>query len=305
LNGRVKPWQVLAAAAAGVLPVVTLGVGMAAGAVSVAGCARGGAAAALAGPLQAGGCPSADGGRAVSEPRSGLPRRGARSRADGVPGRLLLLAGGREWSVPRGATQVTLDGMTMWLPPSGGEGQALYAPVRRSPLEGWAGHAAGAGPPRTEPRSPGTGIGRTRLQAVRPEPDVRRQATPAVVEGGIPHTEADVVLLARVVQAEAGDQPYDAMLGVAAVVVNRVRAPGFPKTLEGVVYAPGQFQGVDSPAFYGTPSPAAVEAATAALDGVDPTGGALHFYNPALTWPGSWIFSLPVLATYGQLRFAR
>ena len=128
-----------------------------------------------------------------------------------------------------------------------------------------------------------------------------RPAGPAAV---IPYTAADVALIARVVHGEADSQPFVAKLGVAAVIVNRVRAPGFPKTIPAVIYAPGQFQSVGGPLYEQAPSPQDMLAATQALHGADPTGGALFFFNPATTWGGSWIFRLPVLRVLGAFRFA-
>ena len=129
-----------------------------------------------------------------------------------------------------------------------------------------------------------------------------RPAGPAAV---VPYTPADVALIGRVVHGEADSQPFAAKLGVAAVIVNRVRTPGFPKSIPAVVYAPGQFQSVGGPLYEQAPSPQDMLAATQALHGADPTGGALFFFNPATTWGGSWIFRLPVVRVLGAFRFAR
>ncbi len=137
---------------------------------------------------------------------------------------------------------------------------------------------------------------------VAPQPAPARPAGPAAV---VPYTAADVALIARVVHGEADSQPFAAKLGVAAVIVNRVRTPGFPKSIPAVVYAPGQFQSVGGPLYERTPSPQDMQAATDALHGADPTGGALFFFNPATTWGGSWIFRLPVLRIIGAFRFSR
>lgn len=120
----------------------------------------------------------------------------------------------------------------------------------------------------------------------------------------IPYSVADLTLIGRVIHGEADGEPYLARVGVAAVIVNRVRAPGFPKGIPAVIYAPNQFQAVGAPLFELGPDAEDTAAAVAALHGDDPTGGALYFYNPDMTWSGSWIFTRRTLVTYGEIRFA-
>ncbi len=110
--------------------------------------------------------------------------------------------------------------------------------------------------------------------------------------------------LAHLVQAEAGDQPFLGMVAVAAVVLNRVASPGFPKSIAGVIFAPGQFESVQNGTYWQAPSALAYQAAEAALAGEDPAPGALYFYNPALTH-NAWMEGLPVVATIGQQVFSR
>jgi N-acetylmuramoyl-L-alanine amidase len=118
-------------------------------------------------------------------------------------------------------------------------------------------------------------------------------------------TQANVLVeLAHLVQAEAGNQPFLGMVGVAAVVLNRVKAPGFPKTVSGVIFQPGQFESVANGTYWLPPSAEAYQAAQEALNGVDPTDGALYFYNPALT-NNPWMKALPVTVTIGQQVFCR
>lgn len=99
--------------------------------------------------------------------------------------------------------------------------------------------------------------------------------------GAVPTSVSDVTLLAALIQAEAGNQPYEGKLAVGAVVMNRVRSGGYPNTIIGVITAPGQFP----PATNGTvaaivargPSASCMQAAQAAVDGQTTVGGALHF----------------------------
>ncbi|MBX5466743.1 MAG: cell wall hydrolase [Firmicutes bacterium] len=117
-----------------------------------------------------------------------------------------------------------------------------------------------------------------------------------------PLTPERVELLAHLVEAESGNQPFLAQVAVAAVALNRLHAPGFPKTLRGVIFQPGQFDSVANGTFFQPPSREAVAAAEVALAGYDPTRGALYFYNPALT-RDPWIRTRPVLVTIGAQRF--
>ncbi|MCH5280853.1 MAG: cell wall hydrolase [Lachnospiraceae bacterium] len=99
--------------------------------------------------------------------------------------------------------------------------------------------------------------------------------------GAVPTSVSDVTLLAALIQAEAGNQPYEGKLAVGAVVMNRVRSGGYPNTIIGVITAPGQFP----PATNGTvaaiaargPSASCIQAAEAAVSGQSNIGGATHF----------------------------
>lgn len=117
-------------------------------------------------------------------------------------------------------------------------------------------------------------------------------------------SQADVLLMARVIDSELPTGPEAAQIGIGAVIMNRVHSPLFADTLDGVIYEPGQFQGVGSPLFEERPSAQVLQAATDALQGQDPTGGALYFYNPATT-TSAWALSLQTLATIGPLCFAK
>ena len=113
-----------------------------------------------------------------------------------------------------------------------------------------------------------------------------------------------ILMIARLVQAESGDQPFEARVAVAAVVLNRLKSPGFPKTVDGVLFAPGQFQTVATGAFWNNPTPLSLLAAKAAASGWDPTGGALYFYNPSLPHV-AWMDTLPQAAVIGAQIFSR
>ncbi|GAB6158394.1 cell wall hydrolase [Desulfotomaculum varum] len=117
------------------------------------------------------------------------------------------------------------------------------------------------------------------------------------------YTDEDLDLLARLVQAEAGGEPLEAQIGVAAVVINRVQSDLFPDTIQEVIYAPNQFAPVRNGWINRPAGQSAIQAATAALYGNDPTGGALYFFDNSTS--NSFLRSLPVSATYGQMIYAK
>lgn len=116
-------------------------------------------------------------------------------------------------------------------------------------------------------------------------------------------SQADLDLLARAVRAEAEGEPYDGQVGVAAVILNRVRHPDFPNTIPGVVYEPLAFSVVANGQIYKSANSKAKQAAHDALNGFDPTGGALYFYNPSKA-RSAWIKDRPVIKTIGKHIFS-
>ena len=111
-------------------------------------------------------------------------------------------------------------------------------------------------------------------------------------------------LLARCVYSEARGEPYAGQVAVAAVVLNRVRSSSFPNTIAGVIYQKGAFTAVSDGQINLTPNQTAYNAARDALNGWDPTGGCLYYYNPA-TATSKWIWSLKVEIKIGRHAFAR
>lgn len=110
--------------------------------------------------------------------------------------------------------------------------------------------------------------------------------------------------LAKIVQAEAGNQPFISQLAVAAVVLNRTQSGLFPRQILSTILQPGQFQPVSNGTFASTvPSPSAWTAARTILQGgPNPAPSALYFFNPAVTTI-PWMFQLIDCVTYGALRF--
>lgn len=114
----------------------------------------------------------------------------------------------------------------------------------------------------------------------------------------------DVNLLARIVNGEARGEPFIGQVAVAAVVLNRIKNPAFPKTIAGVIYQPGAFSSVSDGQINKQPTASSIRAAQEALTGVDPSHGALYFFNPAKTSNG-FIWSRPEIAQIGSQIFTR
>lgn len=112
----------------------------------------------------------------------------------------------------------------------------------------------------------------------------------------------DIYLLAKVIAAEARGEPYTGQVAVGAVVLNRVEHPSFPDTIAGVVYQTGAFSCVTDSNWSVEPNDTAKKAARDAINGWDPSGGAIYYYNPAKT-SNKWIMSRPVIVVIGSHRF--
>ena len=115
-------------------------------------------------------------------------------------------------------------------------------------------------------------------------------------------TSGDVDLLARLISAEARGEPYAGQVAVGAVVLNRVENPAFPSTISGVIYQSGAFSCINDGQFWKPVADSAYKAAREALNGADPSGGALYYFNPA-TATSKWIWSRPLITVIGRHRF--
>ena len=94
-------------------------------------------------------------------------------------------------------------------------------------------------------------------------------------------------------------------VAVAAVVLNRVKSSSFPNTVAGVIYQSGAFSVVaDGQINLPVEDESIIMAAQDAINGVDPTSGALYFYNPSKT-KSKWLFSLQTITTIGKHVFAK
>ena len=112
----------------------------------------------------------------------------------------------------------------------------------------------------------------------------------------------DVNLLARLISAEARGEPYNGQVAVGAVVLNRMKHPSFPNTMSGVIYQSGAFTCITDGQFNEPVAESAYRAARDALNGVDPSGGAIYYFNP-VTATSKWIWSRPLIVVIGRHRF--
>jgi len=121
---------------------------------------------------------------------------------------------------------------------------------------------------------------------------------------GVATWSRDHTVLARAINGEARGEPYIGQVAVGAVIINRTRDPRFPNTIPGVVYQPGAFTAVTDGQIQADMHPSAPKAASDALNGWDPSGGALYYYNPAKT-TNKWIWSRPVIKVIGSHYFCK
>ncbi len=114
----------------------------------------------------------------------------------------------------------------------------------------------------------------------------------------------NVNLLARLIYGEARGEPYTGQVAVGAVVLNRVKSSSFPNTISGVIYQSGAFDVVKDGQINLTPNSTAKKAAQDAINGWDPSYGAIYYFNPS-TATNKWIWSRPMTVTIGRHRFCK
>ncbi len=117
-------------------------------------------------------------------------------------------------------------------------------------------------------------------------------------------SSSNVNLLARLVYGESRGEPYTGQVAVAAVVLNRVKSSSFPNTISSVIYQSGAFDAVSDGQINLSPDSTAIKAAQDAINGWDPSYGAIYYFNPA-TATNKWIWSRPATVTIGRHRFCK
>ncbi|HHT62535.1 MAG: LysM peptidoglycan-binding domain-containing protein [Bacillota bacterium] len=123
--------------------------------------------------------------------------------------------------------------------------------------------------------------------------------------GASSYSRSEVMLLARLINGEARGESYTGQVAVGAVVLNRVDSPLFPNTISGVIYQPNEFSVVNDGQINLTPSQTAIKAAEDAMNGWDPSNGALYYWNPAKSPNNKFLNSRPIVARIGNHVFAK
>ena len=120
------------------------------------------------------------------------------------------------------------------------------------------------------------------------------------------NSTSDLQLMARAINGEARGEPYEGQVAVGAVILNRVKSSQFPNTIAGVIYQSGAFTAVaDGQINQPIAEDSTVyKAAQDAMNGWDPTGGCIYYFNPA-TATNKWIWSRPHVKTIGKHRFCK
>nr|WP_242950895.1 spore cortex-lytic enzyme [Clostridium felsineum] len=129
-------------------------------------------------------------------------------------------------------------------------------------------------------------------------------STPTVASGSTSSYNQNLNLLARLINGEARGEPYAGQVAVGATVINRTKNPKFPSTIAGVIYQPGAFTAIVDGQIHANMEPNSIRAARDALNGWDPSGGAIYYFNPA-TATSNWIWSRPLIIIIGKHRFCR
>jgi spore germination cell wall hydrolase CwlJ-like protein len=162
-------------------------------------------------------------------------------------------------------------------------------------------------PPKADPALP-TQIKKEPTQTINRQPVEQVKYTP-ITETTTNRRQTAVIsgyqfqMLARIISAEAKGEPFHGQVAVGAVILNRVKSGRFPNNIAANVLKRGQFEPVANGAIWREPTPSAYRAARLALNGWDPTGGALYFFNPAKS-TSRWIWSRPVVTRIGDHLFA-
>ncbi|WP_404800774.1 spore cortex-lytic enzyme [Guptibacillus algicola] len=113
------------------------------------------------------------------------------------------------------------------------------------------------------------------------------------------YSQNDIKLIANAVYGEARGEPYEGQVAVAAVILNRVQSSSFPNTVSGVIFEPRAFTAVSDGQIWLTPNERAKEAVLDAVNGWDPSGEALYYFNPNTATSG-WIWTRPQIKRIGK-----
>ncbi|MGN1418780.1 MAG: spore cortex-lytic enzyme [Acutalibacteraceae bacterium] len=118
------------------------------------------------------------------------------------------------------------------------------------------------------------------------------------------YSNSDIQLLSKLIAAEARGESYTGQVAVGAVVLNRVSHSSFPDTVAGVIYQKGAFSCVNDSNWSVSGNETSLKAAQDCVNGWDPSGGAIYYYNPQKT-SNSFMLSRPVIKTIGNHVFCK
>lgn len=118
------------------------------------------------------------------------------------------------------------------------------------------------------------------------------------------YSESDIKLLSKLIAAEARGENYTGQVAVGAVVLNRISHSSFPDTVAGVIYQKGAFSCVNDSNWSVAGNETSLKAARDCVNGWDPSGGAIYYYNPVKT-SNSFMWSRPVIKTIGNHKFCK
>jgi N-acetylmuramoyl-L-alanine amidase len=135
-----------------------------------------------------------------------------------------------------------------------------------------------------------------------PKKEAPKKPTAANTPNGF--SQNDIQLMANAVYGESRGEPYTGQVAVAAVILNRVNSQTFPNTVSGVIFEPGAFTAVADGQIWLTPNENAKKAVVDAINGWDPTGEALYYFNPD-TATSSWIWGRPQIKRIGKHIFCK
>lgn len=117
-------------------------------------------------------------------------------------------------------------------------------------------------------------------------------------------SQNDIRLIANAVHGESRGEPYIGQVAVAAVILNRINSASFPNTVSGVIFEPGAFTAVADGQIWLTPNETSKKAVIDAINGWDPTGEAIYYFNPA-TATSKWIWGRPQIKKIGNHIFCK
>lgn len=129
-------------------------------------------------------------------------------------------------------------------------------------------------------------------------------AKPTAINVPSGYSQNDIQLMANAVHGEARGEPYVGQVAVAAVILNRVNSPSFPNSVAGVIFEPRAFTAVSDGQIWLTPNETSKKAVVDAINGWDPTGNAIYYFNPNTATSG-WIWTRPQIKQIGKHIFAK